>query len=437
MAANPSVITDSDLLNQARNLFLQQEPVHDKEQLLTAFDDAASSISTETLERLIQLLQNNIDANDYTGRRDATSPIDSLFEIPAIYKSLGKLIDLAVAHYAGVVQEKGIESFLDEGVLHVINAKNTEDEKARLRLVYTDVILDEYRFNRLIGDTEKPSNFKFWNGIKHYDRYPQEKYLANRSVCDRLDIDLILNNQHYLNVPIKKIITDRGRSLPGVVEIDYGSRRAMQYDPETRQCVLMGDERSDFKDLVQASDRGSSPLNLCTSKISNCHVLLARDSKNRIFMLHIPPAAVNDVGPSFWTLSDQPAYIELAQSRAHPALGLKDDSIDVVVVDRQGHFNEEKLRAVLSRVNVKINSLTVRKAEFVDEEPGVEISAEELKKRTEAVVYGVCYFPESDKLLVVSYCLVAKMIEIEHPFPIRAAELEIDSPVESSVIPPP
>lgn len=406
MAANSNVISEITGLTQARELLLQQDSVYQREELIAALDRVPSPLAASSIEELIAYFRENVLTQDYLGRSGATEPIDQPLDVPPIYKALKILIDIAVnLHEKNVNLDTIIEVGMKDALLRM-----DEIGRASHYRNYLKKEIKRYRVSLLTGPTENPEDFARWKDLTmHFHPYPRALYCDNRPVVDLLDIDLILRQLHFCTQSLKDAVYDCNAIIkPGFVCINDNFERGVQYDPATKLCQLLDTQPFEVADRVRAGNRGRYPVALCATRISSCHVVIARDSQNRIFMLHVSPTSVTggSSAPGGF-FGGKEAYSELIKTSRFPELGLRDDTLDIVVVDREGYFNLAKLTRVLSRGKLGINRFTTHWVTF---------KPDEIAQTANDYPYNVCYFPESDKLVIVSALKGPDAIEINGVF---------------------
>lgn len=385
-------LKQSELI-EIKEILLQQESLADKETLLKAIDIKEDDITLESIKALINLLQLNADSNDYLNRKAATTPIEFLHEIPSIYRAITLLLNF----YHKIAENMILQKFKKDG----ISFKNQKNEIAEY--------LSKYRIALITNDGDK-KDYEFWYGLRHYQiRYP-ENYAKNRAIYDRLDIDLILRKLHYSVLPLERAIllhSIKTQIQPSYITAETDN--TIQYDSRTGNCALLLDRnfsgdissrnwKCTDKDL--GKNRGSYPLRLISTDISNCHTVLIKDDQDRFWMLHVSPASINGTyNNAFFETIGKQAYIDLHPNYENPQLGLQPGNIDVVVIDRGGYFNEKIFLNTLPK-NVTVNSITVHSPDVSPEHQ-----------------YCVCFLPENEKLVVMSIDGINKLIEYNTIFP--------------------
>ena len=250
-----------------------------------------------------------------------------------------------------------------------------------------------FRISLITGLERNLEQFNWWKDNQHYFKYPLNLFKAQKTICDRLDVDAMISHKHFSTRPLVQAISrqDTGYQVqPGFISL--GTDQAAQYNPKTELVTKLLHPYYKSGEIrvgkpVETGHSEQYPIRLLSTEISNCHTVIIHDSRNQYIMLHVSPASVTGGSENmFFSIIPKSAYLDLQPKYTNPDLGLqKDSTIDIIVVDNVGYFNLTRLKNMLPE-GVTINSVQKMKPDIRKGE-----------------LYAVCFVPDENKLYIKAF----------------------------------
>lgn len=376
-----SDLTDADtsaFLISLKTNIEHSDTIKDKTTLISVINDVTSKLTANNLDflgkynlllEILRKLQANIKQYDYLNRRNATTSLAELpikrEHIPYIYNAVTLLLDLLIR-----IKKSGNITIRASDGMH------TAARQLRVMLATNEQTIHH--------------DIAFWIQTFAYRDYLRMEFSEHHEALDAIEIDMIMQNIHYSNIPIERALFH-----PGFDDIESPSKISLErnttilYNPATRHCFNLDIH---FRDEIynQLKYSPAYPLQLVSSGITSGHTVLINDEENRLWMFHVTQSAVT-----------RKEYTDLEKMIGPPRLAFSDLSgdydndeikltgkLDIIVVDNpNGCFNRELLESQLPK-NTEIASLRMIEADLYFKE---------------TKTYSVSYLPESDQLTVMGY----------------------------------
>ncbi|MBL7481217.1 hypothetical protein [Legionella bononiensis] len=340
------------------------------------------------LREFILKLYDIAEKKKFLNRVNASSPIQKITEYPPIYQAIKSLVDYAVQlkvkEYNQITTQEQLNQFL---VFFPANLRfNTRE-------LFIDAMQYYFRISLITGLEGNLEQFNWWKDTDHYFKYPMKLFKAQKTICDRLDVDAMISHKHFSTRPLEQAISRQDTEYqiqPGYISL--GTDKAAQYNPKTELVTQLlhpyyktGRKRVGYP--VKTGHSEQYPIRLLSTRITNCHTVIIHDSRNQYIMLHVSPSSVTGGSDNMFISSiPKVAYLDLQPKYTNPDLGLqKDSTIDIVVVDNASYFNLTRLKNILPE-GVTINSVQKIKPDLRKGQP-----------------YAVCFVPDENKLYIKAF----------------------------------
>ncbi|AWN73109.1 hypothetical protein LEAN103870_04885 [Legionella anisa] len=360
------------------------------------------------LPNFILKLYDIAEQQNYLNRENASVPIQRIAECPPIYQAIKILTDAAVQ-----LKIEWLQQIKTQEQLNQLIAIFPQNIRIDSKESFIQAIQFYFRISLITGQKDNLEQFNWWKEEDHYFKYPTELFKEKGIICDRLDVDAILSLQHFSTLPIETVIRRQDSQYqmqPGFVSL--GTDEAAQYDPETRMIHKLlsphykeGERVGKPVDLKGTEDY---PVRLLSTRVTNCHTVIIRDSRNQYLMLHVSPASITGASDNpFFFSTPKKAYLDLQPLYTNAELGLqKNSTIDIVVVDNGDYFDLEQLKKRLPE-GIQINSLATMS-------PKIDAGQ----------YYSVCFVPGENTIYIQSKNNFVEHTHIfmpqEHPHDLKA-----------------
>ncbi|MCL9685348.1 hypothetical protein [Legionella maioricensis] len=211
-------------------------------------------------------------------------------------------------------------------------------------------------------------------------------------VMDNMLVQFAKYNTYYEDASIKTSIEQSDKRFDYIA---VGTDQSVQYHPASSSYYRLHPPVSTLEtdspwNSAKKEVEGFEPK-LISVRITNCHSVFIHDIEtNRFWLLHVSPGSMTGLNP----IASYPvknAYIDLQQNYLDKNLGVDQNAkLEVVVVDKRGHFDEDLLRR---RLPGTITSLKIIKPTI--ELPNIIPAGEE-----KPYMYHVCLNPKQNLLAI-------------------------------------